>query len=128
MLAAWPGISNVAMIVGHLPGPQAETQELARIRPNSFFDPVGVMVRGNLVEEPQFPQSIFYYYKNPNGNDLVLFLGESQPSAKSYDLANCIADVAERFHVQRIYTCAAAITASTTPSSPAPGAWAPPPT
>jgi len=110
MLAAWPGISNVAMIVATYLARKLEPKELARIRPNYFFDPVGVMVRSNLVEEPQFPQSIFYYHKNPNGEDLIIFLGEAQPNAKSYDLANLIVDVAERYNVQRIYTCAAAIT------------------
>jgi proteasome assembly chaperone (PAC2) family protein len=110
MLAAWPGISNVAIIVATYLARKLEPKELARIRPNYFFDPVGVMVRNNLVEEPQFPQSTFYYHKNPAGEDVILFLGESQPAAKSYDLANAVVDVAERFHVKRIYTCAAAIT------------------
>ena len=110
MLAAWPGISNVAMIAATYLARKLEPKELARVRPNCFFDPVGVMVRGNLVEEPQFPQSIFYYYKNPRGTDLIILLGETQPNAKSYDLANVIVDVAQHFRVQRIYTCAAAIT------------------
>jgi hypothetical protein len=110
MVAAWPGISNVAIIIATYLARKLEPKELAKIRPNYFFDPVGVMVRNNLVEEPQFPQSSFFYYKNPKGEDLILFLGEAQPNAKSYDLANAVVDVAERFHVKRIYTCAAAIT------------------
>jgi uncharacterized protein len=110
MLAAWPGISNVAIIVATFLARKLEPKELARIRPNYFFDPVGVMVRNNLVEEPQFPQSTFFYHKNPAGQDLIIFLGEAQPNSKSYDLANAVVDVAERFHVKRIYTCAAAIT------------------
>lgn len=110
MLAAWPGISNVAMIVATYLARNLEPKELAQICPNDFFDPVGIMVRSNIVEEPQFPKSIFYYHKNPRGEDLIIFLGDAQPNAKSYDLANLIIDVAERFHVQRIYTCAAAIT------------------
>ena len=110
MLAAWPGISNVAMIVATYLARKLEPKQLAIIRPNYFFDPVGVMVRNNLVEEPQFPQSSFFYYKNPGVNDLILFLGDAQPTSKSYDLANTVVDVAERFHVTRIYTCAAAIT------------------
>ncbi|MCL2149866.1 MAG: PAC2 family protein [Dehalococcoidia bacterium] len=110
LLAAWPGISNVAIIIATYLARKLGPKDLAQIRPNYFFDPVGVMVRGNLVEEPQFPQSSFYYHKNPHGEDLVIFLGDAQPNAKSYDLANVVVDVAERFHVRRIYTCAAAIT------------------
>ena len=45
MLAAWPGISNVAMIVGTYLARKLEPKELARIRPDYFFDPVGVLTR-----------------------------------------------------------------------------------
>lgn len=110
MLAAWPGISNVAMIVASYLARKLEPKELAEIRPPYFFDPIGVMVRNSLVEEPQFPQSHFYYWKNPDGRDLILFMGETQPATKSYDLANCILDAAVHFRVRRIFTCAAAIT------------------
>jgi proteasome assembly chaperone (PAC2) family protein len=110
MLAAWPGISNVAMIVASYIARKLEFKELAEVRAPYFFDPIGVMVRSNVVEEPQFPQSRFYYYKNPGGSDLILFMGEAQPNTSSYDLANTIVDAAERFKVKRIYTCAAAIT------------------
>ena len=110
MLAAWPGISNVAMITAGYIARKLEFKELAEVRAPLFFDPIGVMVRGNLVEEPQFPQSRFYYWKNPNGSDLILFMGDAQPNTGSYDLANTIVDAAVRFKVKRIYTCAAAIT------------------
>jgi proteasome assembly chaperone (PAC2) family protein len=70
-----------------------------------------VLVRNNLIEDPQFPQSRFYYWKNKNGgSDLILFIGDAQPAAKSYELAHCVLDVAARFKAQRIYTCAAALT------------------
>lgn len=110
MLAAWPGISNVAIIVASYIARKLEAKELAEVRAPYFFDPIGVMVRSNLVEEPQFPQSRFYYWKNPGGSDLIIFMGDAQPNTGSYDLANCIADAAVRFKVKRIYTCAAAIT------------------
>lgn len=85
-------------------------KELAEIEASRFFDPIGVVVRDYVVEAPQFPQSKFYYWKNRTGSsDLILFVGDDQPAAKSYDLANCVLDVAERLRVQTIYTCAAAI-------------------
>jgi proteasome assembly chaperone (PAC2) family protein len=110
MLAAWPGISNVAIIVASYIARKLEFKELAEVRAPFFFDSIGVMVRNNMVEEPQFPQSRFYYWKNPKGSDLILFMGDAQPNTKSYDLANTIVDAAVRFKVKRIYTCAAAIT------------------
>ena len=76
----------------------------------SSLAPIGVLVKDNLVEAPQFPQSKFYYWKNTGGkSDLILFTGEDQPSAKGYELANCVLDVGLRFMIQRVYTCAAAL-------------------
>ncbi len=111
MLAAWPGISNVAMIVATYFARKLELKDLAEIRPANFFDPIGVLVKDNLIEDPQFPHSRFYYWKNRSGdNDLILFIGDAQPATKGYELAHCVLDVATRFKAKRIYTCAAALT------------------
>lgn len=111
MLAAWPGVGNVALIVASYLQRKLAFKELGEIEPSAFFDPVGVVVKDNVVEEPKFPQSKFYYWKNRGeGSDLIIFNGEDQPAAKGYELANCVLDVAERFKVSRIFTCAAAMT------------------
>ena len=111
MLAVWPGVGNVAMIVATYLQRKLDFKELGEIEPSYFFDPVGVVVKDNVVEEPKFPQSQFYYWKNRGeGNDLIMFIGEDQPAAKGYELANCVLDVAEKFKVPRIFTCAAALT------------------
>ncbi len=111
LLAAWPGIGNVAMILSNYLRAKLPFKDLGFLEPSSFFDPIGVLVRDNVVEEPTFPQSQFYYWKNDGGaNDLILFIGDDQPASKGYDLANCILDVGEKFGVGRIYTCAAAMT------------------
>jgi proteasome assembly chaperone (PAC2) family protein len=111
MLAAWPGISNVAMIVATYLAKKLPFKDLAEIRAPYFFDPIGVLARGNVVEEPQFPQSRFYYWKNSSGgSDLILFLGENQPSSKSYEMANCVLDLGLKFKIKKVYTFAAALT------------------
>ncbi len=111
MLAAWPGISNVAMIVATYLARKLEFKELAEVRAPHFFDPIGVLVKNNVVEAPQFPQSKFYYWKNKGGSsDIILFIGEAQPATKEYELANCVLDVGQRFRVKRVLTCAAALT------------------
>ena len=109
MLASWPGIGDVSMIVATYLLKKLDFKELGEIEPSYFFDATGVVARDNIVEEPHFPQSRFYYLKNPDGNDIILFIGEDQPITKGYELANCVIDVAARFQVQRIYTCAAAL-------------------
>ncbi len=110
MLASWPGIGNVSIIVATYLQRKLDFKELGEIEPSAFFDAIGVMARDNVVEEPQFPQSKFYYWKNKGGgSDIILFIGEDQPLTKGYELANCVLDVAQRFQVKRVYTCAAAL-------------------
>ena len=111
MLAAWPGVGNVAMIIATYLERKLGFKELGEIKASYFFDPIGVLVKNNMVEAPQFPQSRFYYCKNKSGgSDTILFIGEDQPAAKGYELANCVLDVGMKFQVKRVYTCAAAMT------------------
>jgi len=110
MLAAWPGIGNVAIIVANYLQKRLAFKRLGEIEASHFFDPIGVVVKDNVVEAPNFPQNRFYYWKNEQKeNDLVLFIGEAQPAAKGYELANCVLDVGLSFDVERVYTCAAAL-------------------
>ncbi len=111
MLAAWPGVGNVATIVAIYLKRELDFKRLGELEAPYFFDPIGVSVRESLVESPQFPESNFYYWKNKGGeHDIILFIGDDQPAAKGYDLANCVLDVAVKFQVKRVYTCAAALT------------------
>ena len=111
MLAAWPGIGNVATIVATYLKSKLDFKKLGELEASYFFDPIGVSVKDNVVEAPQFPQSDFYYWKNrAGGSDVILFIGEDQPTAKGYELANCVLDVGVRLQARRVYTCAAAMT------------------
>ena len=111
MLAAWPGIGNVATIVANYLKRKLNFKPLGQLEASHFFDPIGVTVKDNVVEAPQFPQSNFYYWKNKGGgSDIILFIGDDQPSSKGYELANCVLDVGQRFKAKRVYTCAAALT------------------
>jgi len=110
MLAAWPGIGNVAIIVATYLERNLGFKRLGEVEASHFFDPIGVIVRDNVVEAPQFPQSRFYYWKNKEGgSDIILFIGEDQPAAKGYELANCVLDVGLNLGIKRVYTCAAAL-------------------
>jgi proteasome assembly chaperone (PAC2) family protein len=111
LIAAWPGVGNVAVVIANYLKAKLTFKDLGYLDAPKFFDPIGVQVKDNVVEAPTFPQSRFYYWKNPAGaHDLILFTGDDQPPAKSYELANAIIDVAVRFGATRVYTCAAAIT------------------
>ena len=110
MLASWPGIGNVSIIVATYLKRRLDFKKLGEIEPSHFFDAIGVVAKDNVIEEPQFPQSQFYYWKNKGGgSDIILFIGEDQPLTKGYELANCVLDVGQKFQAKRVYTCAAAL-------------------
>jgi len=111
LLAAWPGVSGVALIAATYLLDKLPFKDLAEIKPMYFFEPIGVLARNNIVEAPSFPQSRFFYLKNPSGeNDVILFLSDAQPTSKAYEMANAILDLGVRFHMNRVFTCAAAMT------------------
>lgn len=55
MLASWPGISDVSIIVATYLRKKLDFKKLAEIEASYFFDPIGVVVENNLIEAPQFP-------------------------------------------------------------------------
>jgi len=111
MIAAWPGIGNVSMLVVNYLERKLDFKRLGTVEASHFFDPIGIAVRDNVVEAPQFPHSRFSYWKNEGGgSDIILFIGDDQPASNAYELANCVLDVGLKFQAKRIYTCAAAIT------------------
>ena len=110
MFVSWPGIGDVSLMVARYLKDKLRAVEIGEIEPVNFFEPVGVTVRNNVIENPSFPESKFYYWRNKEtGKGLVLFIGEEQPSSKGYELVNSILDVAQQLKVKRIYSCAAAV-------------------
>ena len=55
LLAVWPGVGNVAMIIATYLSTKLNLKELAEINPSVFFDPTGVLVQDSIIEAPQFP-------------------------------------------------------------------------
>ena len=111
MLASWPGIGDVSLTAARYLVEKLNAVEIGKIEPIKFFEPMGVIVKDNVVEAPRFPENKFYYWQdNKRGKGLVLFIGEEQPSFKGHDLVDCVLDVAQRLKVPRVYSCAAAVT------------------
>jgi proteasome assembly chaperone (PAC2) family protein len=112
MLASWPGIGDVSLTAAKYLVEKLNAVEIGEIEPINFFEPMGVTVRDNVVDSPRFPESKFYYWQSRSNREqsLVIFIGEEQPGFKGYELVNCVLDVAQRFKVARVYSCAAAVT------------------
>jgi hypothetical protein len=109
MVAAWPGMGNVALRAVTYLREKLRAEEFAEIEPAGFFHPVGASIKGNIIEIPKFPKSKFYYWVNNRSlHDLVIFLGEAQPSLeKEYEFACEILHLVGKFGVERVYTFAA---------------------
>lgn len=111
LVAAWPGVGNVALIAATYLKDKLKAKELGALDPAGFFDLGGVFIKDSLIEMPEFPQSTFYYWKSKGkGKDLIIFLSEAQPSIGAYEYVCKVLDVAESLGVSRVYTLAAAIT------------------
>jgi len=110
MLAAWPGVSDVALEVAAYLIEKMKAIWIGDIQPSDFFTPVGIQVHRNVVQVPVFPKNNFYLIKTPpRRSDIIIFAGEAQPDRNHYALARAVLDVAEHFKVKRVYTCAAAM-------------------
>ncbi len=111
MLASWPGIGNVSLILARYLVEKLGAKQWGEIDPVYFFEPVGVMVKDNIVEQPRFPESKFYYWQDPTGKlGLVIFIGEEQPQPKGYEMVETVLDAAEQLGVSRLFSVAAAVT------------------
>lgn len=117
MIVGWPGIGNIGIITANALRQQIEAEELGEIEPWDFFYPNKVIIRAGVLADVEFPSSKFYYKKLAD-RDILLFVGEEQPSGrnrvyaeggKAYEMANLVLDVAEKFGCHRIYTSGAAV-------------------
>jgi proteasome assembly chaperone (PAC2) family protein len=130
MIVGWPGIGNIGVITVNALREQIEAEELGEIEPWDFFYPNKVVIRAGVLQDVEFPGSKFYYKKLAD-RDILLFVGEEQPSGRSrmyaeggkaYQMANLVLDVAEKFGCRRIYTSGAAV--ALTHHSLRPRVWA----
>ena len=108
LIAAWPGMGYVATGAAGYLKDALQAKELGDLTSFEFFEPTGVVVERGAVRAPRPPRNKFYFWRNPgHGNDLIIFLGDVQPTTKGYQYANVILDVAIKLGTSRIYTCAA---------------------
>jgi len=109
LVAGWPGMGEVAMVAVNYLARKLEAEDFGEIEPFDFYEPMPAVVEKGVIQPPKFPTSKFFFWRNPRSNeDMIIFIGEAQPSRRGYELAGQVLDVAERFGVSKIYTFAAA--------------------
>jgi len=114
LLAAWPGMGNVAYGAAVYIKENLAVEKFAEMVPEGIFYRTGVQIKEGIVSIPELPRGEFYYYKNssvPNeflkgkpgtgqfaAHDILMFIGESQPvMEKEYDLSMGIVEVAREY-------------------------------
>lgn len=108
LVAAWPGMGNVAMLAVDYLRSHLEAKPLGEIAAGDFFAPTGATVTKQLIGSPEKPANLFYYYTSSKNKDILFFLGSVQPVPhREYDFAKELLKVAQLFDVQIIYTTAA---------------------
>ena len=117
LIASWPGIGNIGLIAIDTLRGMLEAEEFGEIEPWEFFYPKRALIRKGILEHLEFPSNKFYF-KRTEGEDLIFFIGEEQPTEggrvyaegrKAYQMANLVLDVAEQFKCRRVYTSGAAV-------------------
>jgi len=123
LVAAWPGMGNVAFGAAMYLKETLNAEKFAEIQPEDIFYRTGVQIRDGIVDIPDLPKNEFFFYTNPSGDhDLIIFIGESQPvMEKEYDLAWRVVEVAVQYSVEQVITFAATPVNITHRSDP--GVW-----
>jgi proteasome assembly chaperone (PAC2) family protein len=108
-LAAWPGMGNVGITALSYIKEKLGATLLAEISPADYFAPTGAAILKQILQPPESPSNQFFYYKNPKKkNDILFFMGTSQPvTHMEYAFAKKILNFARGFDVEQVITFAA---------------------
>lgn len=111
LIAVWPGMGGVAQIAGAYLVRQLGATPIAELDPGPFFEIQSISIKHGVVQPSALPRSVFYHWKDPKGErDLIVLLGDRQPSSDGYRYCQALLDAAARFEVERVYTFAAMAT------------------
>lgn len=127
LIAAWPGMGNVAVIAAKYLIHRLGLQPVDELPAGNRFDVQHVGVRAGIIAPPRRPRSVFYRLPlppssaspdmpgdagaaasdyTPSGRDLIVFVGDAQPSSGGYGFARALLDRAEALGAGRVLTFA----------------------
>ncbi len=111
MVAVWPGMGHVAISAGYYLMTKLEMHILTEFPAQELFDVEHVEVKDGLISTGRLPRSRFFVWTDPKGRrDVVLFIGDAQPSKGRYAFCHRLIEFAKRIGVTRVYTFAAMAT------------------
>ena len=111
LIAAWPGIGQVAIAACYYMISKLKMDFRAEYASSELFDADHVTINSGLVQPFRYPKSQVFSWRNPDGpQDLLVFIGEAQPPHGRYDFCRKLVDFAQREGVTKIFTFAAMAT------------------
>jgi hypothetical protein len=111
LIAVWPGMGGVAQIAGGYLVRQLGAQPIAELDPGPFFEIQSISIKHGVVQPSALPRSVFYHWSDPKGErDLIVLLGDRQPTSDGYRYCQSLLDAAAKFEVERVFTFAAMAT------------------
>jgi uncharacterized protein len=111
LVAVWPGMGHVAIQAGYHLVAKLGMHILAEFSAQEVFDVEHVEVKAGLIRMGRLPRSRFFVWKDPRElHDMVVFIGEAQPSKGRYTFCQRLIDFARQLGVERVYTFAAMAT------------------
>jgi proteasome assembly chaperone (PAC2) family protein len=110
LVAAWPGMGNVAITAVNYLREKLEATSLGELTLADHFAPTGALVANQIIQQPERPNNQFYYYTSPQcKNDILFFIGSVQPMPhREYEFALELLKIAKMWGVTLVITTAAA--------------------
>ena len=111
LVAVWPGMGHVAVSAGYYLMAKLGMHHLAEFSAPDLFDVAHVEVKNGLIRPGTFPRNRFFVWQDPEQrHDILLFIGEAQPTTGKYLFCQKLIEYAQTLHVQRVFTFAAMAT------------------
>jgi len=111
LIAVWPGMGNVALGAGGYLIKQLNARLATELPSRGLFEIRQIEVEKGLATTGRTPRNMIFEWKDPTAkHDLIIFVGEAQPSTGGYDLCHKIIDYATQRGVRRVFTFAAMAT------------------
>lgn len=107
LIAAWPGMGNVSVIAAGYLIQKLKLEPIAELSAQGFFDIEQIEVKDGIVAAPRLPRGVFYRWTSPDARpDLLIFLGEAQPSSDVYAFSQRLLERAVAMGADRVVTFA----------------------
>ena len=120
LVAAWPGLGNVAVGAAVYLVNSLDMTPVHELSPRGHFAPQHIDIQRGVARIPRLPRSRVFQWRNPgDGRDLLVFIGEAQPQVGGWDIATELLEYAVRRGVSRVVTFAALATQLHPASDPA---------